>query len=75
MLRLREERRRRKWSQTFVSGITGIAQSDLSAIENGHRRAGPGWRGKLARAFGMDEADLFAVLPSGPDDGALRPGQ
>jgi transcriptional regulator with XRE-family HTH domain len=59
MLKLRAERERRGWSQTFLSGLTGIAQSDLSAFENERRQAGAGQRQRLARAFGLPEAELF----------------
>ena len=60
MLKLKAERTKRGWSQTRLSVLTGIAQSDLSAIENGHKRVGAGWRRRLADVFGMAEADLFA---------------
>jgi transcriptional regulator with XRE-family HTH domain len=58
-MQLREERKRRGWSQTRLSALTNIAQSDLSAIENGRRVPGAGWRRRLAEAFGLPEADLF----------------
>jgi transcriptional regulator with XRE-family HTH domain len=57
-----DERRRRGWTQTRLSAFTGIAQSDLSAIENGRRQPGVGWRKKLALVFGMPEAELFAPV-------------
>jgi transcriptional regulator with XRE-family HTH domain len=59
VLKLRPERERRKWSQTFLSAMTGIAQSDLSAFENERRTPGPGQRRRIARVFGLPEADLF----------------
>jgi transcriptional regulator with XRE-family HTH domain len=59
MLRLREERRRRQWTQQRLSALTGIAQSDLSAFENERRQAGVGQRERIARVFGMTEAELF----------------
>lgn len=62
MLRLRDERLRRGWSQTRLSAFTGIAQSDLSAVENERRRPGAGWRRKLSQVFGMSESDLFAPI-------------
>ena len=61
MLQLKAERRRRGWSQTYVSGLTGISSPDLSAIERGLKPAYPGWRRRLARAFRMPEAELFTV--------------
>lgn len=60
MLRLRAERQSRGWSQTRLSALTGIASPDLSAVERGAKPAYPGWRRKLAEAFGMAEEDLFA---------------
>lgn len=57
---LKEERRKRGWSQVMLSMKTGgIAPSDLSAIENGKRVAYPGWKKRIARAFRMDADELF----------------
>jgi|RhiMetdeSRZDD1v2_1073273.scaffolds.fasta_scaffold5003110_2 transcriptional regulator with XRE-family HTH domain len=63
MLRLRAERLRRGWSQTHVTILTGIASPDVSAIERGVRYAPPGWRRRLAVAFKVPEAELFAEVP------------
>ncbi len=63
MLRIREERRKRGWSLTRVSMLTGIAYPDLSRMERGHIPAYPGWRKKLAKAFYMPEDVLFAQVP------------
>ncbi len=60
-MRMREERKRRGWSQTRLSALTGIAQPDISAIENGRRTPGRGWRQRLAQVFGLLEADLFGA--------------
>lgn len=60
-LKLRTERLRRGLTQTALSALTAIAQSDLSAIENGHRRAGAGQRRRIALVFGLPEQHLFAV--------------
>jgi plasmid maintenance system antidote protein VapI len=62
VLRMRLERSRRGWSQTRLSALTGIAQSDLSAIETGRRPAGPDRRRRLASVFGVSEADLFVEV-------------
>jgi transcriptional regulator with XRE-family HTH domain len=59
MLRLRLERQRRGWSQTKVTALTGIATSELSQIERGKVSAFPGWRRRLAAAFGLSESYLF----------------
>jgi transcriptional regulator with XRE-family HTH domain len=53
------ERERRGWSQTRVSALTGIAQPDISAIENRRRLPGSGWRRRLADVFGVSEGELF----------------
>ena len=60
MLKLREERLKRDWSQTWVSGLSGIASPDLSAIEREVKPPYPGWRRRLSRVFGMPEEELFA---------------
>jgi transcriptional regulator with XRE-family HTH domain len=57
--KLRDERLRHGWSQTKVSMRTGIAQSDISALERGKRYAPPGWRRRLATAFNVPESALF----------------
>jgi transcriptional regulator with XRE-family HTH domain len=54
---------KRDWSQTRLSALTGIASPDISAIETGKRYVPPGWRRRLARAFGLSERELF------PDEG------
>jgi transcriptional regulator with XRE-family HTH domain len=59
MLQMRAERIRKGWSQTRLSALTGIAQSDLSAIENGRRVPGAGWRRRLATVFELPEDRLF----------------
>jgi transcriptional regulator with XRE-family HTH domain len=61
--RLREERRQRDWSLTKLSALTGIAATDISAIERGIKYAFPGWRRRLAAAFKVSERELF------PDEG------
>ena len=59
MLELKRERERRGWSQTKVTILTGIAQSDISAIEHERRVPGPAQRQRIADAFGLPEAQLF----------------
>ncbi|MFN2444490.1 MAG: helix-turn-helix domain-containing protein [Vicinamibacterales bacterium] len=60
---LRTERRRRGWSLTRLSVLTdGISPSDISQIERGRRCAFPGWRHRIAEAFGMPEEFLFAPV-------------
>ena len=40
--------------------LTGIDPGALSKIERCIWPCGPGWRRKLAEAFGMNESELFA---------------
>jgi transcriptional regulator with XRE-family HTH domain len=56
---LRLEREQRGWSLTRVTMLTGIGESDLSQVERGLRHCHPGWRRRLATAYGKTEADLF----------------
>jgi transcriptional regulator with XRE-family HTH domain len=56
---LRTERLKRVISQTKLCMLTGIAQSDLSAIENGRKVAHAGWRLRIARALKVDAETLF----------------
>jgi transcriptional regulator with XRE-family HTH domain len=56
---LRAERLKRGWSQTKLSMLTGIAQSDLSAVENGRKLPHAGWRARLARALELPIDALF----------------
>ena len=57
--RLREERLRRGWTLTYLTQVTGISTADISQIEWARRPAFPGWRRKLAKAFGMPASELF----------------
>ncbi|MFN2444082.1 MAG: helix-turn-helix domain-containing protein [Vicinamibacterales bacterium] len=59
---LRAERKRRGWSLTRLSGLTLISASDLSQIERGQRHVYPGWRHRIAEAFGLPESHLFSEL-------------
>jgi len=62
MLFIRQERLRRGWSLARVTQLTGIAGSDLSAVERGVRPAYPGWRRRLADAFERPEEQLFSTV-------------
>lgn len=59
VLRLRRERKRRNWSLTKVTVLTGIDTAALSKIERGLWPCGPAWRRRLAEAFGLPEEVLF----------------
>lgn len=57
MLRLREERQRQGLSQVKLSMLTGIASTDISAIENGWKKPFPGWKKRIARALRIQESE------------------
>ncbi len=68
MLLLKRERQRRGWSQTKICQLTGIAPATISLLERGRLQAFPAWRRRLAKAFRMPEAYLFAEVPEeGPE--------
>lgn len=60
---MRSERLRRGWSQTRLSGLTGIVATDLGAIERGTKYPFAGWRRRIAAAFKLRETELFAEVP------------
>jgi transcriptional regulator with XRE-family HTH domain len=68
--RVRSTRIKRGLSQTRLSALTLIAQSDISAIERGRRAPGAGWRQRLADALEVSERELFptGARPRGGDD-------
>jgi hypothetical protein len=45
--------------------LTGITQSDISALERGKRYAPPAWRRRLAAALKLSERELFQDEVSG----------
>ena len=57
--RLRQIRQEKGISQLRLSYLTGIQPSTISRVENGHMKAFPGWRKRLARALGTTESELF----------------
>lgn len=57
MIRLREERLRRGLSQTKLSIMTGIASTDISAIENGWKKPFPGWKKRIAGALEVEDSE------------------
>jgi transcriptional regulator with XRE-family HTH domain len=60
MKNIREQRLKKGWSLTRLSGLTGIASGDLSQIERGLRVLHPGWRQRIARALGVPANELSA---------------
>jgi transcriptional regulator with XRE-family HTH domain len=61
--RIREERIKRGWSQHALGMRCGLPVPTISGIERGRVYAWPGWRRRLAMAFKLPEAELFAEVP------------
>lgn len=61
MLRLVLERKRRGWSQMEVCLKTGIHPATLSRLERQQMAVYPGWKQRLAEAFGIPGDELFEV--------------
>jgi len=68
MLKLRQERLRRGLSQTKLSIMTGIAATDISAIENGWKRPFPGWKRRIAKALGVSGDEVDKLFEEVSDD-------
>jgi transcriptional regulator with XRE-family HTH domain len=62
VLKIRKQRLSRGWSITHLTVLTGIDAASLSRLERGQIPAFPGWRKRLAEAFGMSEEVLFAEV-------------
>jgi len=67
-LQLQVVRRRLGVTQRELSERARMAQSDVSAVENGRKVPGPGWRQRLAEALDQPESALFR--PADQDAGA-----
>ncbi|WP_434074876.1 helix-turn-helix domain-containing protein [Moorella naiadis (nom. illeg.)] len=59
MSRLRDERRRRGWSQFELSKRSNIHPIEIGRIERGIVKPFPGWRKRLSEALGVPENELF----------------
>ena len=59
MLRIRAERLKRGWSQIVLAYHSGVANSDISAIECGHLRPYPSQLARLASALEIKDPDLL----------------
>lgn len=53
------QRAGRRWTQLQLSLKAKLNQSRISLIENGYADPSPDERARLAKAFGMEEAELF----------------
>jgi ribosome-binding protein aMBF1 (putative translation factor) len=56
---IKEERKRRGWTQTDLSYHSRVPQADISRIESGRLKPTLGQLERLARALGMNPADLM----------------
>ena len=66
-VKLREERKRRRWSQLYVAERIGTNQFTISRWEQGLTFPGPQKRQELAKLFDMDIASL-GLLPGDADE-------
>lgn len=64
MLRIRQERLRRGWSQTDLGGRAGLSASDVSRVETGRFQPYPQQHLRLARALKLRPDEL--LLPVEP---------
>ena len=46
-----------------VTQLTGIAESNISAMELGKVYAPPGWQRRIGKAFDMPASELFKEMP------------
>lgn len=74
--KLREMRLARKMTQMELSGLSGIKQATISAIENGHNEPTTPTLKMLAAAMGCEISDLLGEYkktptPEGGQDEAL----
>jgi ribosome-binding protein aMBF1 (putative translation factor) len=60
MTNLEAARRGRKWSQTTLAYMAKLAQSDISAIENGWRKPYPAQAKRLAKLLNIKADELTA---------------
>ena len=67
--KIKEYRERLGLSQTQLSLKIGLAQSNLSILENGRRVPWPKVRRDLARVLGVTESEL---VPSGRKNGTAE---
>ena len=66
MTKLKAVRQARGYSITQLTCMTGIATSDLSAVENSKRFPFKGWRKKISRVLQTPEREIFS------DDGNAK---
>ncbi len=67
MQRLRELRQLRALTLRELGKESGVSYATIWRIENGHSRVHPSTVRKLARALGVDTAELVVVAKGGSD--------
>jgi transcriptional regulator with XRE-family HTH domain len=63
MLRLKQERLRRGFTQLDVATRTMIGPSVISNLESGKRKPGPLWGYRLSLLFGLTVEELLEEVP------------
>lgn len=59
--KIREYRKEKGWSQTYLAQKCGIARTDLCAIEIGVRPCGAKRAMRIAKALGIGLSNLYVV--------------
>jgi DNA-binding XRE family transcriptional regulator len=58
MTKMQQVRDAREWSQMKLAHMAGVAQSDISAMENGWRKPYPTQAKRLAKLLGLTPDEL-----------------
>jgi ribosome-binding protein aMBF1 (putative translation factor) len=66
MTKMQQARDAKKWSQTKIAYMAGMAQSDVSAMENGWRKPYPGQAKRLAKLLGLKPEELTEPADNQP---------
>lgn len=66
-LRLRQERIKRGWTQTFVADQAGLSTSAIQMLETGQRDPSYPVLVKLENLFGLSHRQLFADTEVAPE--------
>jgi|WetSurMetagenome_2_1015567.scaffolds.fasta_scaffold86254_2 ribosome-binding protein aMBF1 (putative translation factor) len=62
MTKLQQTRDAKGWSQTKLAYMAKVAQSDISAIENGWRKPYPGQAKRIAKLLGLKPEELTQAV-------------
>ena len=62
---LKVERARRNWTQEHVAGLAGVTRKTINTVETGKFVPSTVLALKLARVFGVNVEDLFAIEEPG----------